>query len=107
MVKKLYIGNLAYSVNDDSLKEAFAQFGTVESAIVIKDRASGRSKGFGFVEMSTDESAATAIEKMNKCEFEGRVMFVSESHSSGEGSRGSNGGGNRRPGGHKSERKSF
>ncbi|MDR1982346.1 MAG: RNA-binding protein [Holosporaceae bacterium] len=110
MAKKLYIGNLAYSVNDESLKDAFAQFGTVESAIVIKDRASGRSKGFGFVEMSTDESAASAIEKMNKCEFEGRMMFVSESHSTGEGSRGSSGnnsGGNRRFGGHKPERKSF
>jgi RNA recognition motif-containing protein len=81
MTKKLYIGNLAYSVNDDSLRGAFSKFGTVESATVIKDRDSGRSKGFGFVEMSTDESAAEAIEKMNKCEFEGRIMFVSESHS--------------------------
>ncbi|MDR0678354.1 MAG: RNA-binding protein, partial [Holosporaceae bacterium] len=71
-----------------------------------KDRASGRSKGFGFVEMSTDESAATAIEKMNKCEFEGRVMFVSESHSTGEGSRGNNNSGNRRFG-RGTERKSF
>jgi RNA recognition motif-containing protein len=81
MVKKLYIGNLAYSVDDDSLKSAFARFGTVESATVVKDKASGRSKGFGFVEMSTEESAAQAIEKMNQSEFEGRKMFVSESHS--------------------------
>jgi RNA recognition motif-containing protein len=96
MVKKLYIGNLAYSVNDDSLKNAFSQFGTVDSAVVVKDKTSGRSKGFGFVEMSTDESAASAIEKMNRCEFEGRTMFVSESHSTGDGARSSNGGGNRR-----------
>ncbi|MDR2157996.1 MAG: RNA-binding protein [Holosporaceae bacterium] len=105
MVKKLYIGNLAYSVNDDSLKNAFSQFGAVDSAIVVKDKISGRSKGFGFVEMSTDESAASAIEKMNKCEFEGRTMFVSESHSTGEGSRGNGGGANRRFGGNKPERR--
>jgi RNA recognition motif-containing protein len=81
MVKKLYIGNLAYSVDDESLKGAFARFGTVESATVVKDKTSGRSKGFGFVEMSTEESAAKAIEQMNQSEFEGRKMFVSESHS--------------------------
>jgi RNA recognition motif-containing protein len=103
MTKKLYIGNLAYSVNDDSLRDAFSKFGTVESATVIKDRDSGRSKGFGFVEMSTDESAAAAIEKMNKCEFEGRVMFVSESHSTDrKGQRPTDG---RRFGGKSSDRK--
>jgi RNA recognition motif-containing protein len=106
MAKKLYIGNLAYSVNDDSLKNAFSQFGEVESAIVVKDKISGRSKGFGFVEMSTDESAAAAITKLNKTEFAGRLMFVSESNST-EGPRrsgggnggGGNGGGARRFGG--------
>ncbi|MDR1551063.1 MAG: RNA-binding protein [Holosporaceae bacterium] len=93
MVKKLYVGNLAYSVDDDLLKEAFEQFGTVESATVVKDRLNGRSKGFGFIEMATDESAAKALEKMNKREFEGRLMFVSEAMSSGRDSRGDGPGG--------------
>ncbi|MDR0968862.1 MAG: RNA-binding protein [Holosporaceae bacterium] len=93
MTKKLYIGNLAYSVNDESLKDVFSQIGAVESAVVIRDRDNGRSKGFGFVEMATDEAAAEAIEKLDKKEFEGRMMFVSESRSTGEGgSRGGNGG---------------
>ncbi|MDR1333881.1 MAG: RNA-binding protein [Holosporaceae bacterium] len=115
MTKKLYIGNLAYSVNDDSLKDAFSQFGEVESAVIVKDKVSGRSKGFGFVEMSTDESAAAAIAKMNKTEFAGRLMFVSESHSTdgprrssgGPGGNGGNGGGARRFGGgeHRSDRR--
>jgi RNA recognition motif-containing protein len=97
MTKKLYIGNLAYSVNGDSLREAFSKFGTVESATVIKDRDSGRSKGFGFVEMATDESAAEAIAKLDKKEFDGRTMFVSESRSTGDGgSRGGSGGGGAR-----------
>jgi RNA recognition motif-containing protein len=85
MVKKLHVGNLGYSVTDETLKEAFAPIGTVESATVIRDRISGRSKGFGFVEMSTDQEAANAIEKLNKTEFEGRTMFVSESRSPGDG----------------------
>ncbi|MDR2781024.1 MAG: RNA-binding protein [Holosporaceae bacterium] len=110
MTKKLYIGNLAYSVNDDSLKSAFSAFGEVESAVVIKDKASGRSKGFGFVEMSTDESAAAAIAKMNKTEFSGRMMFVSESHSTdgsrgGGGNSGGGGGGARRFGQNKPDRR--
>jgi RNA recognition motif-containing protein len=96
MVKKLHVGNLAYSVTDDSLKNAFSQFGSVESATVIRDRVSGRSKGFGFVEMSTEEEASQAIEKLNKSAFEGRTMFVSESrlapaggaHRSSDGNRG-------------------
>jgi RNA recognition motif-containing protein len=83
MVKKLHVGNLAYGVSEESLKSAFSQFGTVESAVVIKDRVSGRSKGFGFVEMSSDAEASEAIEKMNKAEFEGRTMFVSESRYNG------------------------
>ena len=109
MTKQIYIGNLAYSVDDDSLKNAFSQFGEVESAVVVKDKVSGRSKGFGFVEMSTNESAAAAIAKMNKTEFAGRLMFVSESHATdgprrsgngaGRGGEGSSGGGARRFGG--------
>ncbi|MDR3155616.1 MAG: RNA-binding protein [Holosporaceae bacterium] len=96
MVKKLHVGNLAYSVTDDSLKNAFSQFGLVESATIVRDRISGRSKGFGFVEMSTEEEASHAIEKLNKSAFEGRTMFVSESrlaspsgtHRSFDGNRG-------------------
>lgn len=105
MVKKLHIGNLGYSVSDDMLKDTFSQFGTVQSATVVKDKISGRSKGFGFVEMSADSEAAAAIEKLNRTAFEGRTMFVSESRSTGAPSsfppRG-NGGGDR--GGYKGDR---
>lgn len=89
MVKKLHIGNLAYSVSDEALKDAFSQFGGVDSAIVVKDKVSGRSKGFGFVEMSTDEGASQAIEKLNKTPLEGRMMFVSEAKSLGPSTRSS------------------
>lgn len=78
MAKKLYVGGLSYSTTEDSLKEAFAASGTVESATIIMDRMSGRSKGFGFVEMSTDEEAAKAIEEFNGKEFEGRTLTVNE-----------------------------
>jgi len=78
MAKKLYVGSLPYSTTEDSLKELFQQAGTVESASVIIDRMSGRSKGFGFVEMSTDEEAQKAIEMFDKKEFEGRNIVVNE-----------------------------
>ena len=78
MAKKLYVGGLPYSTTDDSLKEAFSQAGTVESATVISDRMTGRSKGFGFVEMSTDEEAQKAIEMFNGKDFEGRKLTVNE-----------------------------
>lgn len=78
MSKKIYVGNLPYSVNDDTLKELFAEIGTVESAQVIMDRYSGRSKGFGFVEMSNDAEAADAISKLNGKEIEGRALVVNE-----------------------------
>ncbi len=100
MVKKLHIGNLAYSVTDDALKTAFSQFGTVCSATIVKDKISGRSKGFGFVEMETEAEATDAIEKLNKSSFEGRTMFVSESRSTGAPSSAPRGGGfnrDRRP----------
>ncbi|MDR2646260.1 MAG: RNA-binding protein [Holosporaceae bacterium] len=93
MGKKLYIGNLAYSVTGDMLRNTFSKVGEVESATVVADKVSGRSKGFGFVEMATDDQAAVAIEKLNRSEFEGRMMFVSESHSGGDRD-----GGNRRSG---------
>lgn len=78
MAKKLYVGNLSYSTNDDSLRETFAQAGNVESANVIMDRMSGRSRGFGFVEMATDEEAAAAIEMFNGKEVDGRELTVNE-----------------------------
>lgn len=101
MGKKLYVGNLPYSASDEALGEAFAAYGTVESARIIMDRDSGRSKGFGFVEMSTEDEAKTAIEKMNGADWEGRKMNVSEakpqapreSRGGGGGGRGFGGGG--------------
>ncbi|MDP2930506.1 MAG: RNA-binding protein [bacterium] len=78
MAKKLYVGGLPYSATDDSLKEMFAQAGTVESAMIIMDRMSGRSKGFGFVEMSTEEEAVKGIELWNGKDMEGRTLTVAE-----------------------------
>ncbi len=78
MAKKLYIGGLSYSTTEDSLKEAFAQAGAVESAVIITDKMSGRSRGFGFIEMTNDEDAAKAIEMWNGKELEGRNLTVNE-----------------------------
>ncbi len=78
MANKLYVGNLSYDVNDEQLGEYFSQAGTVVSSIVIKDRNSGRSKGFGFVEMSSEEEAKKAIETLNGQEFVGRKIVVNE-----------------------------
>jgi RNA recognition motif-containing protein len=78
MAKKIYVGNLSYSTTDDSLKNAFAAFGNVVSAAVITDKMSGRSKGFGFVEMSTDEEAQAAVTKMDGQELDGRQIKVNE-----------------------------
>jgi RNA recognition motif-containing protein len=78
MGNKLYVGNLAYSVRDDTLQQAFAQFGTVHSAKVMMDRDTGRSKGFGFVEMGSDAEAQAAINGMNGQPIEGRAVVVNE-----------------------------
>lgn len=78
MVNKLYCGNLDYAVTSDQLGQLFAQAGTVTSATVITDRQSGRSKGFGFVEMSSEEEAKKATEMLNGQEFQGRKMVVNE-----------------------------
>lgn len=78
MATKLYCGNLAYGVTGDQLGQMFAQAGKVVSAVVISDKYSGRSKGFGFVEMSTDEEAKKAIELFNGKDYEGRPMRVNE-----------------------------
>jgi cold-inducible RNA-binding protein len=78
MNKKLYVGNLSYDTTEEGLKEHFSQAGTVESAAIITDRISGRSKGFGFVEMATDEDATKAIEMFNDKDYEGRALRVNE-----------------------------
>ena len=78
MSKKLYVGNLSYQVTADGLKTYFSQAGTVTDAVVISDKMSGRSKGFGFVEFEKDEEAAKAIEMFNQKDFEGRALVVNE-----------------------------
>ena len=78
MAKKLYVGGLSYQTTDETLGASFAQAGTVVSAIVIKDKFSGQSKGFGFVEMSSDEEANAAIEMWNEKELDGRSVKVNE-----------------------------
>ena len=78
MGKKLYVGNLTYKVNDSELEQLFSQFGTVQSVQVIQDRETGRSKGFGFVEMDTDAQAQAAIEGLHDREHDGRRLTVNE-----------------------------
>ena len=90
---RLYVGNLAYSVTDESLQRAFSAHGSVTSAKVMMDRDSGRSKGFGFVEMATDEEAQAAIRAMNGVSLDGRAINVNEAKPRED--RGGGGGGNR------------
>lgn len=104
MSTKLYVGNLAFQTTSEDLQELFAQAGTVESASVVEDRMTGRSRGFAFVEMSTPEEAAAAIEQMNGREVGGRALKVNEAkprenRGGGGGGRGF-GGGNRGGGGY-------
>jgi RNA recognition motif-containing protein len=95
MGKKLYVGNLPFSATDQLLMDSFAQVGTVQSAKVIVDRDTGRSKGFGFVEMSTDEEAQKAISQFNGADYEGRTLTVNEARPMvpRDASRGGAGGG--------------
>jgi RNA recognition motif-containing protein len=95
---KLYVGNLAYSVRDESLQQAFGQFGTVTSAKVMMDRDTGRSKGFGFVEMGSDAEAQSAINGMNGQALEGRAIVVNEARPREERPGGFGGGGGSRGG---------
>jgi len=78
MAKKLYVGNLNYDTNEGSLQKAFEQAGTVESCTIIENNKTGRSKGFGFVEMSSEEEAKKAIEMFNGSELDGRTLKVDE-----------------------------
>jgi RNA recognition motif-containing protein len=101
MGKKLYVGNLPFSATDQILNDTFAQCGTVESAKIITDRDTGRSKGFGFVEMSTEAEATDAISKFHGADYDGRALTVNEarpmapreSRGGFGGGRGGNGGG--------------
>ncbi len=96
MAKKLYVGNLSYDTSDSDLQSMFEEFGTVESVQVIKDRDSGRSKGFGFVEMSNGQEAQAAIDALNGKEVDGRALTVNEAkprEDRGGGGRGGYGGG--------------
>lgn len=93
MATKLFIGSLSWGVTDDMLKEFFSSAGTVVSANVITDRDTNRSKGFGFVEMSTEEEAKKAIEELNNKELDGRSIVVNEAKPREERPRNSFGGG--------------
>jgi RNA recognition motif-containing protein len=101
--KKLYVGNLGYGITSSDLEQLFAAFGSVQSAEVIADRETGRSKGFGFVEMSSDQEAQAAIEGLNGKEHESRALTVNEARpreerSGGGGGHGGRGGGGGRGG---------
>ena len=102
MAKKVYVGNLSYGTTDSDLQKMFEGFGTVESAQVIMDRESGRSKGFGFVEMGSQQEAEAAIKGLNGKDIDGRALTVNEAKPredrggrSGGGGRGGYGGGRR------------
>ncbi len=100
MGNKLYVGNLAYSVRDESLQAAFSQFGAVTSAKVMMDRETGRSKGFGFVEMSSSTEATAAMNAMNGQPLEGRAIVVNEARPREERPGGFGGGGGSGGGGY-------
>ncbi len=106
MGNKLYVGNLSYAMQDRDLQELFAEYGTVTSAKIVSDRESGRSKGFGFVEMSTDAEAQAAITALNGQELNGRALTVNEARpkedrGGGGGGRGGYGGGGGGGGGYR------
>jgi len=100
MATKLYVGNLSFQTTSDELRDHFAQAGNVESASVVEDRMTGRSRGFGFVEMTTPEEATAAIEQLNGKEFNGRNLTVNEARPrTDRGPGGGYGGGGNRGGG--------
>ncbi len=88
----IYVGNLSYDVSEEDLRQAFEAFGQVSSATIVKDRYSGRSKGFGFVEMPSAEEARSAINQLNGKELKGRILVVNEARPRNEGGRGGGGG---------------
>jgi cold-inducible RNA-binding protein len=99
MATKLYVGNLSYSTTQERLQEIFSQAGTVASAVVITDKFSGRSKGFGFVEMSAEDEAQKAVEMYNGYELDGRKLIVNEARPMTERKPRFSGGGYQRGGG--------
>jgi len=99
MATKLYVGNLSFQTTSDELRDHFAQLGNVESASVVEDRMTGRSRGFGFVEMTTPEEAAAAIEQLNGKDFNGRNLTVNEARPRTDRGSGGGYGGNRGGGG--------
>ena len=99
MVQKLFIGGLSFSTSSERLREVFAQAGGVESATVVTDRETGRSRGFGFVEMATTEEAEAAVKKFNGQEVDGRTLKVEFAKPAGSGSGGERRGGGYRSGG--------
>ncbi len=90
---KIYVGNMSYETSEDDLRKAFEAHGTVESVAVISDQYSGRSKGFGFVEMSNDAEAKAAMDSLNDSDLGGRTLKVNEARSRSEGQRSGNRGG--------------
>ena len=99
MATKLFVGSLAWGTTDDSLRDLFATVGTVTSASVIMDRETNRSKGFGFVEMSTDDEAKAAVDQLNNKELDGRTIIVNEARPREERPRTFGGGGGQGGGG--------
>jgi cold-inducible RNA-binding protein len=100
MSVKLFVGGLSFSTSSERLREAFAAAGSVESASVVTDRETGRSRGFGFVEMGTQEEAQAAVSRLNGTDLDGRQIKVEIAHASGSrGGGGGGGGGRGRPGG--------
>ncbi len=91
----IYVGNLPYNTSEEDMKKAFAEFGEVTSVAIIKDKVTGQSRGFGFVEMATDSEGKVAIEAMNGREFNGRKLTVNEARPRTEGGRPGGGGGGR------------
>ena len=104
MAKKLYVGNLPFNLTDDELRDLFSEHGTVESAAVIKDKFSGRSKGFAFVEMTSDEEAQAAITALNGQDLNGRAIVVNEARPMTDRPRGGGGGYHRGGGGYGRDR---
>jgi len=96
---KIYVGNIPYGVTEEDLKQSFEAFGQVTSVTIIKDKMSGQSKGFGFVEMASAEQGQAAISGMNEKELKGRKLNVNEARPRQDDGRGGGGGGMRRPGG--------
>jgi RNA recognition motif-containing protein len=96
---KIYVGNMPYGVTEEDLKQSFEAFGQVTSVTIIKDKMSGQSKGFGFIEMASAEEGQAAISGMNEKELKGRKLNVNEARPRQDDGRGGGGGGMRRPGG--------